>query len=446
MVITGDVPMSANNREHMHPRRIPCHRLRRTTALFLLVTIGGCSDVTRVSQPGVVSSANFNNPTGANILRNQAVVAFHYAYALQVFASGLITDEFTATPSNESLTLPDSRHISATVQIYPYNVLSSTRVDALTALPVLEQYSPDSTLQIAGLFAALGFTEVMLSEDMCSGVPTAIVSSGVATYGPNLTSAQLLALGLSHFDSSLAHAARNDSLTNLDVIGKARALLDSGDFADAATVVASVPVTYSYPLQFDTIQSAVNPIYSAINLGTSGGATVSDREGENGIDFISGQDPRSATDSLGEGIWGVHSYGYSSAPIPLATGIEAQLIVAEADLHAGNVTAWVSILNGLRNTAITPSLPNLPPDSTTTASAALRLEVMFRERALWLFATGHRQGDLRRLVRQYGLLVDAVFPTGPYHGGPQTYGEDVTYVPYNENFNPGYTGCSNRLP
>ena len=37
---------------------------------------------------------------------------------------------------------------------------------------------------------------------------------------------------------------------------------------------------------------------------------------------------------------------------------------------------------------------------------------MFRERAFWLYLSGHRLGDLRRMVRQYGRSADAVFPGG----------------------------------
>jgi hypothetical protein len=44
-------------------------------------------------------------------------------------------------------------------------------------------------------------------------------------------------------------------------------------------------------------------------------------------------------------------------------------------------------------------------------------------------------GDLRRLVRNYGLPQASVFPSGPYFRGG-TFGTDVNYsVPFNENVN-----------
>ena len=103
------------------------------------------------------------------------------------------------------------------------------------------------------------------------------------------------------------------------------------------------------------------------------------------------------------------------APITVASGVEAQLIRAEAALQPGGagVTSWLTLLNQLRSTAPIPGttqpqptlLPPLSdPGSGLVGSAAdsARLALTFNERAAWLYMTGHRQGDLRRRVRQYG--------------------------------------------
>jgi starch-binding outer membrane protein, SusD/RagB family len=89
------------------------------------------------------------------------------------------------------------------------------------------------------------------------------------------------------------------------------------------------------------------------------------------------------------------------------------------------------------------------------ASADLRVDVMFRERAFWLFGTGTRLGDLRRLVRQYGRGSESVFPTGTYllgttPGIPYTvpsYGTEVSLTTPTSNSsssaltNPNFKGC-----
>ena len=65
----------------------------------------------------------------------------------------------------------------------------------------------------------------------------------------------------------------------------------------------------------------------------------------------------------------------------------------------------------------------------------LALEIM-AERAYWMYATGHRQGDLRRMLRPpysgapYSFTQSTVFPSGlianPAYTGPTAvYGSDV---------------------
>ena len=81
-----------------------------------------------------------------------------------------------------------------------------------------------------------------------------------------------------------------------------------------------------------------------------------------------------------------------------------------------------------------------------------RQDLLFRERALTLFLTGHRVGDLRRLIYQYTRNAETVFPTGPYQeGNPDkqgtNYGTDVNLpIPQEEQNNPQFPGgqCINR--
>jgi hypothetical protein len=84
-------------------------------------------------------------------------------------------------------------------------------------------------------------------------------------------------------------------------------------------------------------------------------------------------------------------------------------------------------------------------DTTDPGTPAGRVDLLFRERAFWLFATGHRLGDLRRLVRQYGRPADSVFPSGLYFKGGLTYGPGVNLpLPATETNNPKVSGCLDR--
>jgi len=144
--------------------------------------------------------------------------------------------------------------------------------------------------------------------------------------------------------------------------------------------------------------------------------------------------------------------------VTLASGIEAQLITAEAALQANDATTWLTIINSLRtNTTLYPA-----PQTGFTQSANLtnlaqpadsiaRTNVMYSERAFWLFSTGHRLGDMRRLVRPttaggYGRVVNSVYPNGAWFKGGN-YGDAIQMVlPVEELNNPNYHGCADRNP
>jgi starch-binding outer membrane protein, SusD/RagB family len=162
-----------------------------------------------------------------------------------------------------------------------------------------------------------------------------------------------------------------------------------------------------------------------------------------------------------------NNYPNFDADLPLASGVEARLIEAEAALQAGQPNVMMDKLNALR-ADVTALLARLypsqrqvfftgtaprglsplsdPADPTTTPAEqfAARRDLLFSERAYWLFNSGHRQGDLRRLVRNYGRTTQQVFPSGPYFRGG-TFGNDVAYpVPFNEENNPNFnpSACS----
>ena len=129
-----------------------------------------------------------------------------------------------------------------------------------------------------------------------------------------------------------------------------------------------------------------------------------------------------------------------NAPVPLATGIEARLIEAEALLKGGDATGWLGKLNDARASGLGGTLAPLADPGTDDA----RVNLLFRERAFWMYFTSHRIGDLRRLVRQYGRAQDTVWPSGNYFKGG-VYGPDVNLPPAQaEKNNPGYTGCADR--
>lgn len=427
--------------------------------VFLLCAAAaiGCTVLTEADAPDVIQQPALENPSGAEVLRLGAIARFTTAFAgsadlTQVTASGLIADELFSA-SIGSVTRVDQRLLVDPVPAiyYPYQGLQQAHVNALQAIDALQRNSPTRRAQIGQLYAFTGFVETFLGENLCSGVPLSPVVDGLPVVGEPKATVELFDGAVSKFDSAMVYAADSARFLNLARVGLGRVLLDAGRFDDAAAVVAGVPTTYVFATDHSaSVQQ--NGFVAVVN--TQKNFTVADREGTNGLNFVTASDPRVPTSLLGKGtdrvtdVYAFGRYSTASSPVVLASGVEARLIEAEAALHVGATDRFLADLNALRADPAVRGSYSIPAGAlsplTQPASDAQRVDLLFRERAFWMFGTGHRHGDLRRLVRQYGRSVGSVFPSGAWKPG-QTYGDDVTFPPdVGELNNPHYQRCADR--
>jgi starch-binding outer membrane protein, SusD/RagB family len=252
------------------------------------------------------------------------------------------------------------------------------------------------------------------------------------------STAELLNQALVYFGQAIAGPVA-EPYASLARVGTARAHLGLGNYAAAAASVAEVASGFA----FNTIHSAVSGEENMVFLLNTQQRrlTLTDAEGVNGLPFRSAADPRVPWVAAGVGFnfvtpqFNLLKYPSASSPITIASGTEARLIEAEAALQASNVAGFLATVNGLRATA---GLPVVVDPGTPSS----RVDVLFRERAFWLFATGERLGDLRRLVNRYGRAPSTMFPTGPYPGG--SYGTDANLPVPSAARGQSYVGCTNR--
>jgi hypothetical protein len=426
-------------------------------ALIGALVLGtACSDLTSVTNTGFVQPTSEANSSGAVARYAGATLKFVSASISGINNSAVFSDEWINAdfPGNSFVTYIDARR-AGSVNFQTggvFTTYSTALINIRFAEDALRQYAPTPSSRIAQMLAYSGYMELFLAEHFCNGVPfSTIDESGSAVYGPATSRADVYARAIAHFDSAAALSADSARVLNLTRIGKARALLGMAKFPEAAAAVAGVPTTFTYNLEIlSSVTGQTNTLYSSM-IGKSVGVPAGS-DGVNGINWVAANDPRVKTSYLGKGTDGatdVYQYlGYNSlgAPIPIANGIEARLIEAEAALQANRNdnattgTGWLGILNSLRTTAITPAMPSLADPGSFDA----RVNLLFRERAFWLYLTAHRMGDMRRLVRQYGRTPESVFPTGQYHDGVP-YGTELNLIPPNtEAPNTNYQGCIDR--
>jgi starch-binding outer membrane protein, SusD/RagB family len=473
--------------------------LRRPFALAGLVAVPAlaCTDtLLNVTDPDIILQAN--SAASATALANGAVLRLTQAVsgtqgpdALFMFG-GLLTDEWRSGDTFIQRNTMDQRIFDPnnTFNAGPFRNINRVRTQARLAIDGLRTYLPNSLADIARMFAFIGYTQVLMGEHYCNGVPLSSISGTTVVFGDPISNDSLFQLAIASADSALGIVRGGDSarVVNFAKVIRGRALLDRGDTAGAKAAVAGVPRSFRYEV---THSLNVNDNQMWALNASSRRYTLGDREGGNGLPYVTGDsvsdpivvpppfdtlpkagDPRIPRKTGPDGIFDSAfpiqvirqgAWGRTSA-VMLASGIEARLIVAEVALRGSDATAWLDTLNALR---ADPTLLPVPQDTsfrpvagTTLAPLAdpgpspndsLRVDLLFRERGFWMFSTGHRLGDMRRLIRPtaaggYGRAVNTVYPTGPWFKGGD-YGNAIQMsIPVEELNNPNFHGCTDLNP
>jgi hypothetical protein len=396
--------------------------------LFAAVAVG-CGDVVSLEQeaPSRVVANDLYVPANAQLLVTSAVSDYECALGQYIIATGLVGDELIDAQLSQVGWDYDRRTITAALPIYAtsqctsiqvpgyYTPISIARATADKILAALEGWT-DEEVQgrqalIATAAAYAGFSLVLLGESACSAALDA---------GPELTPTQILTEAETRFTKAItaAQAANNTALLNLARVGRARARIGLKKFADARADASLVPdaflqnATYSAASsrrenlvntqQFRGLYSSVDPFFRNLTVdGVPDSRVVVVDAGVVGHDRATR-------------IWRTTKYPTIATPIPIASGDEAILITAEADVEANNVTAAVAGINKLRTKA---SLPQYAGGT----QAEVRTQLI-DERRRELFLEGQRFGDIIRFSIPQTPAAGTPFPV---KGG--VYGAQICF-------------------
>lgn len=420
---------------------------RALSAAALLTALGACStnDILTVDRPDVIDPSKLGGSNGATALYNGAIadvaVAQSGTFAGFMLLTSLFTDEFRfggTPPEVREMDLDQIKQENSFAQTIWLNMHRGRRAAERTADAIAAIGGNDK--RIGELRALAGLTVIWIAETYCSGAPLSIDQPDIQ-YGSNLTTDQLFDEALTRLNAAGSASAGDATVNNLVAVLRGRALLGKGQFAQAATAVASVPTSFKYEIQYSAADARTQNSMKAY-IYDFDYTSVSDGEGGNGLNYASAGDPRvPVTQDFGpvsrfDGrtpMFQFPKYNSYGSPITNASGIEARMIEAEGALQANNVATFLAKLNEARATQA-----GLAP-LTDPGTQAARVNLLFRERAFWMFATAHRLGDMRRLVRQYSRDASTVYPRGAYHKDSLTRGDQVSVrVSIDEFNNPNY--------
>ncbi|HVE34054.1 MAG TPA: hypothetical protein VNC18_10865 [Gemmatimonadaceae bacterium] len=473
--------------------RIMQGRVRATLVLGAAAAFVGCDPKTALLEavdPDIIDPSSVQSATGAVAVRNGALQRLRAATADDESTwlfGGLLADEWATSSTfvqNDETDQRQTKLDNGTVQ-GELRALYRVRTSANQAIDLLNKYRPNPVSDVAEMYFARGFAELQLASDFCNGIPLTDGSGDAIIYGKPLTVKEVFTVAIASFDSAITIASGTDNasvtINRAARIGKARALLGIGldKAADAAAAVAGIPTTFRYDVTA-SLTGGNNILWS--QPAGSNRYTVSDSlQGnnrsilvKNATPFLSAKDPRvpahykiasNGKDTVKsqdgntyviqvDSLWG------QTSAVAVVHGLDARLIEAEAALKAGNPAQMMTILNTLRSsplqiTAPSPTASGTHPGWTTPVMAALtdpgtqdgRVQLLFREKAFWQFGRGHRLGDLRRLIRDYGRAADGsdTFPIGTHYKGG-SFGPDLNLpVTSDEQVgNPSFSGCIDR--
>lgn len=366
------------------------------------LAITGCKDVLDVQFPGQIPSEQINAPALAATLVRSAVGDFECAYSNYAGGSAVHSDEYETANSNIPLANYGERSILAGENDYATGTcegnfgmnltLHTARLQAEDAYKKLSGWTDAQVANRESLMSQAkaygGYSYLMLGEGFCEvsfdgapvQPPTAALTLAETRFGEAIT---------------LATKTNNTDMLNLARVGMARAKLDLKKYGEAAQFAAQV--TAGYVKNVDRGQESNRRWNKLWRLAEQQGAyTVA-------AAYRAMNDPRVVVVDAGRGafnsevrLWITKKYTGLTSPMRLASGIEANLIRAEALAQQDQAAAAMAIINARRGeTAI-----NLPPLTASTKAEAVAAVLDERRKEL-SFEGGHRLNDLLRYNIQW---------------------------------------------
>ena len=419
----------------------------------------GCDGILDVDTGDVITPGDLDRagPAGVATLVNGMAGTVHVGFAAVARYSALLSDEMVLAGTFPDRAQVDRRRIlddNGALTDEFYAPLHAARFQADTTVMILRERLDDPDFQ--GVRATMeegiargtlygGYTRIWLAETMCWSILTGAYPEA-APLLPDERMGQ--AISILREAEEAATAGGLEEIRLAAILGQARARLWLGQFAEAAALADQVPRGFLFRAEFSRSNpDQYNPFY-VVTWGdtdairwTVGDGTVTARGNEAwtylgtflALNLIRNR-PAGFTSFQGSiPVLLQMRYGRAEAPIPIASGIEARLIRAEAHVRAGQTLQAQGILNDLRADfslraglvwGVNPAPPAgaLPP-LVLTGSMSADLHMVADERARELWLTGDRQATARRFRLDDSAALNLFPPVKVAIGG----GDDIAF-------------------
>jgi hypothetical protein len=380
-------------------------------ALVLTLPAVACEGLLDVKDPANLTADDFEEAIPVDLVTSGIQGEFQNMFDYYILYTGMLADEFVLAGTfpyrqefDDRLVFDNNAGLLGDV----YNPMSRTRFMADTGVVLLENaigtdvpgITDDELREAAAVATYYGaYIRMLFAESFCE--------SAIAG-GPALSSDARMEDALSLFANAATQAQATGQADVLAAarLGQARANLWLRDWAAASTSAAQVPVDFAYYSYYSNNsigqKSKVVRYTWAINeviRWTVGDGTFAGNNFEEWPYFdewvslgLLASEPTLQSFNPAVPVAQQKKYITGDTPIAMASGAEAELIIAEARLRTNDLAGAATIVNHLRadNWGLAPiAFSGVLVDD---------LEIMARERSRELWLSGERLPTLRRYL------------------------------------------------
>jgi hypothetical protein len=403
------------------------------SVLAFVIACDAARNPLEVESSSRIPAGDVETPANAQLLVNGAIADFECAFGAYVLQSATVGEEFiyaqqTAdrVPADRRNTIPTDPRYSTNLCGGPltflgiYTPLQIARAAAENILQYLKGWTdaevPVNRTRLIGTAAAYaGYSLVMLGEGFCTMAISKINPDRSQEFGGEISRDSVFRLAIVRFSEAItaAQAAGPSDILNMAILGRARARLNVGDFAGARADALLIPAGFVKNATYSgTIPRRNNSVFSdnaSGNTSSSIGEPYRSMTGDPRVPVTQG----TSTSATGIRHWFQTKYTTIDAPIPLSTYEEAQLIIAEAEINAGNLPGALPILTAMRTRGNQGAFIGV--------TAADYTAELINQRRRELFLESHHLGDVIR----YGIPLQPAAGTPHHFGG--TYGNQLCF-------------------
>lgn len=408
--------------------------IRRTLTTGLLglgiIAMPGCEDFVSVKNPNSLEKEAIDPERDASLLSQSVYTSFvtglEYSYVLGAWFTNhaRVGDTFPTRNAVGQRNIPDNGNETNA----RWNSWHTQIQFARTTINSIQEAG--NTLDLARAHWVAGFAMMLIADNFCEGT----IAVNTLTPGNKLTWQQMYDSAMVELTAAqtviaaLPASAEGTALSNAAQVGIARALLQLGRNAEAATAAAAVPAGFTYNILHidNTSQRGLgNQVWSFSE------SRISLVVGPEFRAMADAGDPRISYSNRNrlaqDGVLQFYRQGKHpgwAAPMRFASKLEAEYIAEEANQNPATMLAFINTRRAAGNQT---------PMATTTDMTVLMTELMLQKsKDFWL--EGHNMRDFRRNPTIYPFVLA---PGNNYYKtdlGP--VGDDTCWpVPFTEKEN-----------